>query len=94
MSGVSQVPEQPTTSPLSLIPAAAERWSPLSGGSCFWTSPLGPQTTALMTSCCGRTQFGSLEAVSWVEALGWFGGWDYVRKLSDQLAMTAAGPGS
>ena len=35
------------------------------GQSCFWTSPLGPQTTALMTSCCGGTQFfRSLVAVS------------------------------
>jgi hypothetical protein len=29
------------------------------------------------------SEVGSLEAVSWVEALGWFGGWDYAGKLRD-----------
>ena len=41
-----------------------------------------------------RSEIGSLEAVSWIEALGWFGGWDYARKLSDQQAMAAAGTDS
>jgi len=29
------------------------------------------------------SEVGSVEAVSWIEALGWFGGWDYARKLRD-----------
>jgi hypothetical protein len=41
-----------------------------------------------------RAEIGPLEAVSWIEALGWFGGWDYARKLIDEQAMPAAGPDS
>jgi hypothetical protein len=41
-----------------------------------------------------RSEIGPLEAVSWIEALGWFGGWDYARKLSDQQAMAAVRPDS
>jgi hypothetical protein len=39
-----------------------------------------------------RSEIGPLEAVSWIEALGWFGGWDYARKLSEEQATAAAGP--
>jgi hypothetical protein len=41
-----------------------------------------------------RSEIGSLEAVSWIEALGWFGGWDYARKLSDQQTSATTGTDS
>jgi hypothetical protein len=36
-----------------------------------------------------RTTVGPLEAASWIEALGWFGGWDYARKLADERDRAA-----
>ena len=34
-----------------------------------------------------RTRVGPLERAPWIEALGWFGGWDYVRKLAHEQAV-------
>jgi hypothetical protein len=38
-----------------------------------------------------RTPVGPLERVAWIEALGWFGAWDYPAKLGASL-LRASGP--
>jgi hypothetical protein len=38
-----------------------------------------------------RAKIGALEEVSWIEALGWFGGWDYAQKLAGLQSANTAG---
>jgi hypothetical protein len=62
--------------------------SPERLGDELWT--LARRLRALVGSLSSRrTTIGPLEAASWIEALGWFGAWDYARKLAAKRTRAA-----
>src|SRR5215469_6967590 len=64
-----QIPDAPTTWPLSLRPNADPIASPGNGGSACMSPSCGPQTTASKSSNCGAIQLGSCVLVSAKQAI-------------------------